>query len=137
MFEPLVGERICEEHQDGRRFQWGQILVWNPPQSLKFKWHPSRDQSTAQEVQVEFVVEGEGTRLDLVSTGWENLGPKARRTRNGYNLGWGYVLNVWAGKHTVSMLALDTIGGIATLVQKLRGGTGAKIMRSGGEIPPG
>ena len=134
VFEPFENGRIYEEHQDGRRFQWGQILVWEPPGLLKFTWHPSRDPSTAQEVNVEFVVENGGTRLDLVSTGWENWGPRARRAHNGYNLGWGYVLNVWAGRRTISMTFLDVVAGVASQIQKFRGGTDGQIARAGGEI---
>ncbi len=31
VLEPKVGGRICEEHLDGRRFQWGTIVQWEPP----------------------------------------------------------------------------------------------------------
>jgi uncharacterized protein YndB with AHSA1/START domain len=135
VFEPFEGGRIYEEHEDGRRFQWGQVMKWEPPRLVKFTWHPSRDASTAQQVEVMFTVEGDGTRLDLVSTGWENWGPRARRARNGYNLGWGYVLNVWVGKRSVSMSFLDMIAGVATFVQKFRGGADAQITSAGGELP--
>ena len=81
VFEPQVGGRIFEEHVDGRRFQWGRVLEWEPPRRVKFTFHPSRDPATAQDVEVRFVPDGGGTRLELVTTKWENWGPKAARAR--------------------------------------------------------
>ena len=53
VFEPQLGGRIYEEHKDGRRFQWGQVTLWDPPNRVKFNWHPARDSSTSQEVEIE------------------------------------------------------------------------------------
>jgi len=135
VFEPGVGGRIYEEHQDGRRFQWGRVLDWDPPRRVKFTWHPSRDPSTAQEVEVTFAPEGTGTRLLLVAAGWEKWGPKAARARKGYSVGWAYVLNVWAGRRTHQMVLMDAIIAVLGFVQKLRGGADAEIARARGEIP--
>jgi uncharacterized protein YndB with AHSA1/START domain len=136
VFEQHVGGRIYEELQDGRRFQWGEIVLWEPPHRVKFTWHPSRDSATAQEVLIEFVPEGEGTRLELTSSGWENWGKGARRARRGYGLGWDYVLKVWAGRRTAGMTVLDGVASLMTLAMKLRGGRAAEIERAGGEIAP-
>ncbi len=136
VFEQHLDGRIYEVHKDGRRFQWGQVTHWDPPCRVSFTWHPSRDQSTSQNVDLEFKVEGEGTRLELTSTGWERWGKGAARARKGYNLGWGYVLNVWAGRRTLRMSVLDGVASIMTLVMKLKGGRDAEIARAGGEITP-
>jgi uncharacterized protein YndB with AHSA1/START domain len=136
VFEQQVGGRIYEEHHDGRRFQWGEVILWEPPSRLKFTWHPSRDPSTAQEVEIEFLKEESGTRLQLTSTGWERWGKGVRRARRGYDLGWGYVLNVWAGRRTVRMSIVDKVVSLMTLTMKLRGGREAEIARAGGEITP-
>ncbi len=134
VFEQRLGGRIYEEHHDGRRFQWGQVVLWEPPKRVKFTWHPSRDPSTSQEVDIEFQIEGKGTRLELTSTGWERWGRKAHRARKGYNVGWGYVLNVWAGRRTLRMSMLETITSVLNLAMKLRGGRDAEIARAAGEI---
>lgn len=134
VFEPHPGGRIYEEHQDGRRFQWGEVILWEPPNRLKFTWHPSRDPSTAQEVEIEFLKEGNGTKLQLTSKGWERWGKGARRARRAYDVGWGYILNVWAGRRTARMSILDKVAAFSTLVMKLRGGREAEIARAGGEI---
>lgn len=135
VFEERLGGRIYEEHKDGRRFQWGQVTIWDPPKRVKFSWHPARDPSTSQDVDIEFKAEGKGTRVELTSTGWERWGRKANRARKAYNVGWGYVLNVWAGRRTVGMSVLDTITTLLNLAMKLRGGRDGEIARAGGEIP--
>jgi uncharacterized protein YndB with AHSA1/START domain len=136
VFECRAGGQIFEQHVGGRRFAWGQVLAWDPPRRVVFTWHPSRDPATAQEVEVRFHPEGSGTRVELISTGWEHWGRGARGARRGYGIGWAYVLNVWAERRTAGMRVLDGVAGALDLVQRLRGGTAAAIDRAGGEIPP-
>ncbi|MGH7537785.1 MAG: SRPBCC domain-containing protein [Gemmatimonadales bacterium] len=135
VFEGRVGGRLFEEHIDGRRFQWGQVLEWDPPRRVRFTFHPSREPATAQEVEVRFEPEGGGTRLVLTATKWENWGRGARAARRGYRLGWGYVLNVWAGRRTAGMRLLDGISAVVGVVERFRGGTAGSIARARGEIP--
>lgn len=137
VLEPRVGGRIYEELVDGRRFQWGQILAWEPPGRLMFTFHPSREPSSAQDVEVRFVPEGTGTRLELVATKWENWGKDAAKARKGYHLGWGYVLKVWAGRRDAGMLLLDGLAAALTALQVFKGGRDAAIARAGGEIARG
>ena len=136
VFERRVGGLIFEEHLDGRRFQWGRILEYDSPRRVKFTWHPSRDFDTAQEVEVRFEPEGAGTRVELVSDKWENWGKNAHRARKGYDIGWGYVLNVWADKRTAGMALMDGIGLVVRGIELARGGTRGIIARSKGEIAP-
>lgn len=82
------GGVFWEETQDGTRHTWGTIISWQPPRKLVFTWHPGRDETLAQQVEVSFTAEGDGTRVDLVHTGWEVLGPAAEETRAGYDSGW-------------------------------------------------
>ena len=135
VFEPEIGGRIYEEHVDGRRFQWGQVLAWEPPLRVKFTWHPSREAATAQDVLIEFVAENGGTRVELTASGWERWGSRAARAHRGYDVGWAYILNVWAGRRTARMALLDVIVGIVGFGQKLRGGVQAEIARARGEMP--
>ena len=134
VFEGRAGGLIFEEHVDGRRFQWGRVLEFDAPRRVKFTWHPSRDAATAQEVELRFEPEGTGTRVVLVSDKWENWGRNAHRARKGYDIGWGYVLNVWAERRTAKMAVLDALALMMRGVELLRGGTRASIARAGGEI---
>jgi len=132
--ETQVGGRIYEELTDGRRFQWGKILAWDPPRHVRFSWHPSREESTAQDVDLHFVAEGSGTRLTLRSSGWERWGKGAERARRGYGFGWATVLDTWAGVRSRRRVLVGIIGGIAQVIQVFRGGVDASIARARGEI---
>jgi len=134
-FEPRVGGRIFEEHGDGRRFQWGEIVLWEPPQRVKFTWHPAREPATAQDVLVEFVAEGTGTRVELTASGWERWGENVSRAHRGYGVGWAYILNVWAGRRTAKMAGLDIVVAIIGFVRRFRGGVDGEIARARGELP--
>lgn len=136
VFECLVGGRIYEELGNGRRFQWGRVTAWEPPSCVAFIWHPSRDEKEAQDVVVRFHPEGAGTRLELVSTGWERVGPHARKMRKRYAIGWGAVLDRWAGRRTASTTAYSVLAAGVTLYQHLTGRGEVSIDKAGGRMPP-
>jgi uncharacterized protein YndB with AHSA1/START domain len=91
-FEGREGGSIYETHSDGSIHMWGTVTAWTPPERLVFSWHPGRDASTAQEVELRFVATRGGTRVELEHRGWETLGDDAPRTRTGYETGWVPVL---------------------------------------------
>lgn len=134
VFEPRVGGVIFEEHVDGRRFQWGEVSEWSPPSMVRFSWHPSRDASTAQDVTVRFERIDSGTKVTLTSSNWERWGKGAARARKGYDIGWGYILNTWAGRRTLSMRMLDVVARVLGSLAKLRGGLEGQIAKAGGEM---
>jgi hypothetical protein len=119
VFEGREGGKIYEVWRDGRRIEWGEVLTWNPPLSVTFTWHPGQARDVAQQVELRFTAVGKETRLELVHTGWERLGNAARKTRNGYNLGWNYVLRRWAGQPP-SMLdrLLNGLAAVATMISR-------------------
>lgn len=136
VLEPRVGGLIFEEHEDGRRFRWGEVLAWDPPHALRFTWHPSREPETAQDVVVRFdAAEGGSTRVTLVADGWERWGKGASRARRGYDLGWGQVLALWSGRRTLGSRAVDLLVAGARLVERMRPRRERPI-RAGGEMPP-
>lgn len=138
VFETRLGGLIYEELDDGRRFQWGEVTLWDPPHRLAFTFHPSLDRAKAQDVSVEFEPDGRGTSVNLVSTGWERLGPKGRKlARRAYDAGWGYILNIWAERRTNRMLVMEAVAGAVGLFNRLRpGGIERQIARAEGEIAP-
>ena len=135
-FECRAGGLIVEELLDGRRFQWGRVTAWDPPRRVGFIWHPSRDESSAQDVTVRFIPEARGTRVELVSTGWERLGAKAGRERKGYSIGWGAVLDVFAGRRSAAVLTFGALARLITLVLRATGRLESSIDQAGGRISP-
>jgi hypothetical protein len=92
VWEGHVGGQVYELSSKGEKGVWGTIIVWDPPRELAMTWHPARGEETAQELNVRFTPEGEGTRVEVVHTGWERVGPDFRERMAGYNEGWGSVL---------------------------------------------
>lgn len=93
VFEPRVGGVVCETSADGRRAPWGRVLAWDPPRRFVMTWHPGREEAAAQELEVRFVPEGAGTRVELEHRGWEALLDQADATRQSYDGGWLFVLD--------------------------------------------
>jgi uncharacterized protein YndB with AHSA1/START domain len=134
-FDGRPGGLIVEELKGGQRFQWGRITAWEPPRRVAFTWHPSRDPSEAQDVEVRFVPERTGTRVELVSTGWERLGSRARAARRGYSIGWGSVLATYAGRRSASMVLFAILSGAITSFLRITGKLESTIERAGGRLP--
>ncbi len=110
IFEGRVGGEIRESIQGGDVSVWGTVLEWHPPERVSFTWHPGKPASTAQRVDLRFVPDGSGTRVELTHSGWEALGPLAKTARRGYPLGWMYVLRLYAGRrHAPVVLLMDFI----------------------------
>lgn len=137
LFDCRPGGLIVEELEDGRRFQWGRVTAFEPPTRVAFTWHPSLDESRAQEVEVRFHPEGAGTLVELVSSGWERLGPSARRQRKGYDIGWGSVLEVFAGRKNAAFLVFGIISRTLNLILRITGRLDASIDKAGGRLPAG
>jgi uncharacterized protein YndB with AHSA1/START domain len=91
-FEGWLGGRIVEVLKDGSQSEWGRVILWEPFHKVSFYWYPGRAADTAQEVTVTFNEISTGTLVELVHTGWENLGAVAQARRDGYDTGWDYVL---------------------------------------------
>lgn len=86
------GGRIYERLKDGTELQWGTVEIWDPPRRLRLSFHPDREESEAQVVDVTFQdVDGE-TEVSLIHTGWEHLGPDAPAARDRLDTGWEPVL---------------------------------------------
>lgn len=135
VFECRVGGRIFEELRDGRRFLWGRVTAFDPPRRVAFTWHPSREQVEAQDVTITFTPEATGTRVELVSSGWDRLGPKARGMRRGYDIGWGSVLDAWVGRRSAVIMLFTVISGVMTVWRRMTGGLDAAIDKAGGRMP--
>jgi uncharacterized protein YndB with AHSA1/START domain len=98
VLEPRRGGRFYEVMKDGSEADWGEVLSWEPPRRFVTTWHPGREGATAQELEVVFTAEGEGTRVDLTHSNWELLGERAEEARLGYVKGWDYVLGLYIAR---------------------------------------
>jgi len=137
VFECAAGGRIFEELRDGRCYQWGRLTTWEPPQRVAFTWHPSKDESLAQEVEVTFARQPSGgTRVVLVSSGWEKLGANAARARKGYGIGWGAILAVFAQRRTFAVVLFALVSHAITLFLTITGRLEREIDKAGGRMPP-
>jgi uncharacterized protein YndB with AHSA1/START domain len=67
------------------------VEQWDPPRRLAFTWQCLLTAEQAQRVEVTFAPAADGTRVELVHTGWEKLGDAAAAKRDSYDKGWGRV----------------------------------------------
>jgi uncharacterized protein YndB with AHSA1/START domain len=95
-FEGRVGGRIVETMSDGTEADWGVVLEWEPPHRAAFSWKPNLSAGPFTRVEVSFSPAAEGTRVELVHTGWELFGAAAEDHRRGYDSGWPRVLDRFA-----------------------------------------
>jgi uncharacterized protein YndB with AHSA1/START domain len=95
-WERHVGGRVYERSPGGDEGVWGTILAWDPPNGFTMTWHPGRGEETAQELTLSFTAEDDGTRVEVVHSGWERIGPDFRKRMAGYEKGWGTVLDIFA-----------------------------------------
>jgi uncharacterized protein YndB with AHSA1/START domain len=97
-FEARPHGRILEVWKDGREFEWGRVVTWEPPARVVFSWKPSPERTAYTEIEVSFVPDGEGTSVELVHRNWANLGDDAAESRMDYDTGWDTVFGAYAAK---------------------------------------
>lgn len=95
VLEGREGGRLYERTAGGEEYVWGTVVSWDPPRRLGYSWHPGREEDTAQEVELTFTPDGDGTRVDLRHWGWEKLGDRIKATVADYNEGWDIVIGLY------------------------------------------
>ena len=95
VMEGRVGGRLYERTPSGEEHVWGTLVAWEPPNRIVYSWHPGRGEETAQEVEITFGPEGEGTRVDIRHYGWEKLGDRLEDTIASYDEGWDKVIALY------------------------------------------
>lgn len=128
VFECRVGGLIYEQHHDGTRMLWGKVTAFDPPSRVAFTFHPSLQESDAQLIEVRFLAEGVGTRVELVSSGWEKMGKRAQRAYGAYRLNWGAALDRFAERFSgvvvlfsVMSAGIDLIGQRGNFIRNSHG----------------
>ena len=93
VLEGRVGGRIYERAADGVEHDWGEIVVWEPPEQLVYLWHIGQDRSDATEVQIRFIPHDAGlSRVEIEHRGWEQFGEAGDERRNINARGWSAVI---------------------------------------------
>ncbi len=88
--EGRVGGRYYERGPDGAESEIGRVTAYQPPSLVAFTFRaPSWDFPT--QVEVRFIPDGTGTRVELEHRGWEQ-DAKLREGRKSYDEGWDLVL---------------------------------------------
>ena len=65
------------------------MTAYDPPDRLAFSWIVGLSADKAQQVDVRFIAENGGTRVELTHSGWEKLGDEAAGLHERYAQGWG------------------------------------------------
>ena len=92
VFEPQVGGEVYEISTGGEKGYWATVLDWDPPKRLVLAWNILRADGSPTEVEVRFLPEGAGTRVELEHRGWDELGESGVEKRGNYDSGWDFVL---------------------------------------------
>lgn len=83
-FEPGEGGRLIETLENGKVFEIGKVLAWEPPDRLVFSWRQATfpiDLHT--EVEVRFEAVGEETRVSVEHRGFDQV-PGESAARHGF-----------------------------------------------------
>jgi len=94
----FVDGRLVERSVGGDETVWAEVVAWEPPTRLVMTWHPGRDDGPASTVEVHFVGDDDGTRVEVTHHGWEAFGERAAAARGSYvgPNAWGFVLDHYA-----------------------------------------
>jgi uncharacterized protein YndB with AHSA1/START domain len=92
VFEPHVGGEVYEVAESGERGHWATVLEWEPPSRLVLAWNILRREDDETELEIRFLPEGRGTRVELEHRGWERVAEAGAEKRGSYDTGWEVVL---------------------------------------------
>lgn len=107
VIEGHAGGRCYSEQTDGTEWDWGRVLVWEPPHRFVMAWQLgpgwgyNPDLGRASEVEVRFTPEAEGsTRVDLEHRHFYRHGPggEALRAAVASPGGWAELLRLYADR---------------------------------------
>lgn len=99
IYEPRAGGRWFEKGPDGREYDWGRVVEWDPPRRLVLSWMVNAtsgewafdpDPDHASRVEITFEDLGRETRVQVRHTGFEAHGPGAESIRRGVGGGNGW-----------------------------------------------
>ncbi len=102
VIEPRVGGRWYERGEDGSQCEWGKVLAWEPPHRVLLAWQINGewkyDAALVTEVEVNFIPDGSGTRVELEHRHLERMGAAAEAARQAVDSpgGWSGLLQAFS-----------------------------------------
>ena len=94
VFEEHEGGEVYELTASGEKGHWATVLAWEPPHRLVLAWEVSPS-VIGTEVEIRFLPEEDGTRVELEHGGWEHVAAEAPAKRDDYADGWDFVLSTY------------------------------------------
>ena len=98
VFEEREGGEVFEISSSGEKGHWATVVSWEPPNRLVLAWNILERDPVPTELEVRFLLEGGGTRVELEHRGWEALADGATEKRDDYDTGWDHVLEVYCDR---------------------------------------
>lgn len=96
VFEPKEGGRLYEVWEDGSQYHWAMITAYEAPNRFVLSWMPNPERPAPTEIEVRFIADGSGTRVELEHRKWELLGEQGPEVRASYDGGWPVTLGRFA-----------------------------------------
>jgi uncharacterized protein YndB with AHSA1/START domain len=107
VIEPQVGGRWYERGDDGSTCDWGRVLVWEPNTRLVLTWDITADwqfdPELGTELEIRFVPDGKGTRVELQHRKLDRYGERREQMRRIFETegDWGRLLASFAAAAAV------------------------------------
>lgn len=98
LFEEREGGEVYEVSTAGEKGHWATVIAWEPPNRLVLAWNILVRDPIATELEVRFLADDDGTRVELEHRGWESLTEDAAEKRDSYDTGWDRVLGRYAAR---------------------------------------
>jgi len=102
VIEPRAGGRWYELGEDGSQCEWDKVLAWEPPRRVLLAWQIGGDwkydAALITEVEVIFIPDAGGTRVELEHRHLERMGAAAEAARQAVDSpgGWSGLLSAFA-----------------------------------------
>jgi hypothetical protein len=97
--EPRPGGRWYETAADGSTSQWGRVIEWDEPERALLAWQLNAefvyDPAFETEVEIRFLRDGDGTRIEFEHRGLEAFGEAAATVVPMMDAGWGQILELY------------------------------------------
>ena len=97
VLEPRPGGELYEVTGAGKRAHWASVIAFEPPTAdsagrIVLAWNILQREAASTEVEVQFLREGDRTRVELEHRGWEDVADERPELRDNYDSGWSAVL---------------------------------------------